>query len=149
MVDDDPAIRQLIRETLGAEGLTVDAAADGFDALRLVQQNRPDVVVLDLSLPRLSGREVARRLRAACGADLPVLVVSADAKLVEHAQRIGAFSQLEKPFELDHLILAVLRGLELSRGAGRPETVREDVQPPAREQAHQPRPRSSPPKELP
>ncbi|MGW1889694.1 response regulator transcription factor [Streptomyces sp. NPDC002004] len=106
VVDDDPAIRRSLERGLRLSGFTVDLAEGGHAALAGVREQEPDVVVLDVSMPDLSGTEVCRRLRDA-GNDLPVLMLSA---LDETADRIaglqaGGDDYLVKPFALQELVL--------------------------------------------
>src|SRR5687768_1076250 len=75
IVDDEPTIVEVVGLYLQREGFRVLTAADGLSALALVEQQRPDLVVLDLMLPGLGGLEVTRRLRAS-GA-LPIIMLTA------------------------------------------------------------------------
>ena len=102
VVDDEPAITKLLRLVLEADGHQVVMAADGQAALDRMAAHRPDLVVLDLDMPRLGGLEVLRRLKAAPGTRLlPVLVLTgtgaADARL--RAWDLGADEFLTKPFQ--------------------------------------------------
>lgn len=77
VVEDDPLLRELYRSTLRGAGYAVVAVEDGVDALRRVERNPPDAVLLDLGLPRLNGRDVNRELKS--GPDtrhIPIVVVS-------------------------------------------------------------------------
>lgn len=117
VVDDDPAVRSMIREALLTEGLEVEVASDGREAIARALRHRPDLVVLDLTLPFLDGEEVAQRLCAVYGAgSVPILVISAtDWGLAEKARRAGAFAYLHKPFELEDLLDTVARGMSRRR----------------------------------
>ena len=75
IVDDDPNMLSMLRRTLGFEGFAVITATDGEHALRTVEIDRPDVVVLDVMLPGLDGIEVCRRLRSRL--DVPLLLLTA------------------------------------------------------------------------
>src|SRR5215210_1094485 len=75
IVDDEPTIVEVVALYLQREGFRVVTAADGTAALSMVEQQRPDLVVLDLMLPGLSGLEVTRRLRA--NSALPIIVLTA------------------------------------------------------------------------
>ncbi|MFF9395926.1 response regulator transcription factor [Streptomyces griseoluteus] len=127
VVDDDAAIRRSLERGLRLNGFTVRTAADGADALAAVGQEPPDVLVLDVSMPGLTGIQVCARLRDE-GRELPVLMLSA---LDETADRIaglqaGGDDYLVKPFALQELVLrlrALLRrrpptGREVLREAG-------------------------------
>src|SRR4051794_22818546 len=106
VVDDDSAIRRSLERGLRLSGFAVRTAADGPEALAAVRDAPPDVLVLDVSMPGMSGIEVCERLRDE-GQDLPVLMLSA---LDETADRIaglqaGGDDYLVKPFALQELVL--------------------------------------------
>ncbi|KUN09147.1 two-component system response regulator [Streptomyces yokosukanensis] len=106
VVDDDAAIRRSLERGLRLNGFVVRSAADGAEALAAIERTPPDVLVLDVSMPGMSGIEVCTRLRGA-GQDLPVLMLSA---LDETADRIaglqaGGDDYLVKPFALQELVL--------------------------------------------
>ena len=113
VVDDDPAVLRGLRRALGLSGFAVETAADGEAALALLTQGGVDAVVLDVSMPGLSGVEVVTRLRR-LGDDVPVLMLSA---LDDVADRIaglaaGADDYVVKPFstaELELRLRALLR----------------------------------------
>lgn len=125
VVEDDPAIGRLLRRTLTDLGNVVTVASDGASGLSLALNEQPDVVLLDLGLPDLDGRQVLRMLRAI--SQVPVIVVTAqdDDRTVVQALDAGADDYLVKPFGSEQLaarIRAVLRRSAPS-GAGDP-TVR-------------------------
>ncbi|MFJ4013209.1 response regulator transcription factor [Streptomyces sp. NPDC090026] len=113
VVDDDAAIRRSLARGLRLGGFSVELAEDGTSALRRICDGPPDAIVLDISMPGLSGIDVCRTLRAE-GSDVPVLMLSA---LDEATDRIaglqaGADDYLVKPFalqELDLRLRALLR----------------------------------------
>jgi CheY-like chemotaxis protein len=111
VVDDDPEIRQMIQWALEDEGWTVETAADGRQALDQATRSRPSLVVLDMGLPLLDGDGVAAGLRVAYGAAIPIVVVTADGRAAEKADRVGARAHLAKPFEIEALCDAVRRAL--------------------------------------
>jgi CheY-like chemotaxis protein len=119
VVDDNKVIRQLIRVNLELEGLEVVTAADGAECLEVVHQVRPDVVTLDVVMPRLDGLRTAARLRAdprTC--DLPLAIVSACTQYeVESGLDLGVDAFLAKPFEPTELVRIVRRLIE-GRGDG-------------------------------
>ena len=112
VVDDDPGLREIIRETLEDEGFLVDVARDGLQALELAAQRRPELVILDWGLPVFDGDVVAARLRGIHGEDLRVLIVTADGRAAEKARRARAFAYLHKPFDVNALADVVRRGLD-------------------------------------
>jgi DNA-binding response OmpR family regulator len=105
VVDDDPAIREALDRALQLEGFAVSTRCDGSAALATVEEEPPDVMVLDVMMPGVSGVEVIRRLRAG-GHDLPVCVLSARDELADRVAglRAGADDYLVKPFELEELV---------------------------------------------
>ncbi len=114
VIDDDPQVRHLIRLVLEEEGFAVGAAMDGAQALRLAAEQPPELVVLDVSLPDVTGATVANQLRAAWPA-LPVLMITADGSAAEKAARLGAYAYLHKPFDVSELVALVRLGLSTHR----------------------------------
>jgi two-component system OmpR family response regulator len=111
VVDDDPTIRQLLRWALEDEGIAVETAADGWQALSYIARRRPALVVLDMGLPGADGYQVADSLRAAHGPNVPIVVITADGRAATKAAGVGAFAYFHKPFELGDLVATVQRGL--------------------------------------
>ena len=112
VVDDDDVIRQLITVNLELEGFDVATAIDGQDCLDRVKDVRPDVITLDVMMPRLDGWEAASRLRAdPATAGIKVVLLSARAQEadLERGSRIGVDAYLTKPFDPDELIAVVRR----------------------------------------
>ena len=99
LVDDDRALRQLVRATLPEEWFEIAEAESGRDALAKADQRRPDLVVLDWRMPEGSGAEVLARLKAH-DATIRVVVLTAEKELRERdaARRLGADEFLTKPF---------------------------------------------------
>jgi CheY-like chemotaxis protein len=116
VVDDDPDMRRAINELLVDQGLRVDLASDGREALDRARDAAPALVILDLTLPIVDGFTVADELRLRFGV-LPVLAISADGRAPQKARRVGAYAYLRKPFELDDLLATVARGLGRSPDA--------------------------------
>jgi DNA-binding response OmpR family regulator len=112
VIDDDPGLREIIRETLEDEGLVVDVARDGMQALELAAKRRPELVILDWGLPLFDGDVVAARLRGLHGEGLRILIVTADGRAAEKARLAGAFAYLHKPFDVNALMDTVRRGLD-------------------------------------
>ncbi|MGV8966282.1 MAG: response regulator transcription factor [Cellulomonas sp.] len=111
VVDDESAVRESISLSLGFEGYDVQVAADGIEALEVVARGAPDVVVLDVQMPRLDGLGVCRRLRAD-GNRIPILMLTAREGTSDRVLGLdaGADDYLVKPFALEEL-LARLRAL--------------------------------------
>ncbi|MFF0091174.1 response regulator [Streptomyces canus] len=116
VVDDNKVIRQLIRVNLELEGLEVVTAADGVECLDVVHQVRPDVVTLDVVMPRLDGLRTAERLRSdPRTAHLPLAIVSACTQHeVDSGLDAGVDAFLAKPFEPAELVRLVRQLLEQS-----------------------------------
>jgi len=118
VVDDDPTVSDVVRRYLERAGLRVVLAADGQAALEAAREHRPDLVVLDLMLPGLSGLEVATRLRQR--SDVPIVMLTA---LGEEHDRVvglehGADDYVTKPFSPRELVLRVLSVLRRASGGG-------------------------------
>lgn len=112
VVDDDPCAGEAISALLEGAGLETRRAASGEDALAVAHDERPQMVVLDVRLPGLSGYEVLRELRDRFGEELPIMFVSGER--VEAFDRVaglmlGADDYLIKPFAPDELIARVRR----------------------------------------
>jgi two-component system KDP operon response regulator KdpE len=107
VVDDDATLRSTLAIGLRAAGHEVLVAADGRTALQAAREDRPDVVVLDLGLPDLSGVEVLRRLRS--WSTTPVVVLSARAESTEKVEALdlGADDYVTKPFGMEELLARI------------------------------------------
>ncbi|MEU8996457.1 response regulator [Streptomyces caniferus] len=109
VVDDNKVIRQLIRVNLELEGFEVVTAADGAECLDVVHHVRPDVVTLDVVMPRLNGLHTAARLRSDPRTwDIPIAIVSACTQgEVDNGESVGVDAFLAKPFEPTELVRMV------------------------------------------
>src|SRR6266571_2778056 len=123
VVDDEPRIVQLVRDYLEHGGFTVLTASDGASALRTARTGRPDLVVLDLSLPGLDGLDVARSLRRE--GEVPIIMLTARTeesdKLV--GLELGADDYLTKPFSPKELVARVRAVLRRADAASTPSEV--------------------------
>lgn len=113
IVDDEPAVREALRRSLAFEGYGTEDAVDGLDALAKLESYGPDLVVLDVQMPRMDGLTAARRIRAS-GSTVPILMLTARDTVGDRVTGLdaGADDYLVKPFELDELfarIRALLR----------------------------------------
>ncbi|MFF4449123.1 response regulator transcription factor [Streptomyces sp. NPDC001502] len=108
VVDDEPAVREALRRSLAFEGYAVQTAVDGLDALDRAASYAPDLIVLDIQMPRMDGLTAARRLRAS-GSVTPILMLTARDTVGDRVTGLdaGADDYLVKPFELDELFARV------------------------------------------
>jgi DNA-binding NtrC family response regulator len=116
VVDDDDDIRETLSDRIEAEGYEVDSAVDGIDALERLPIFDPDLVLLDLQMPRLDGLQTLAHIRAD-ELDVAVIVISAYGTLekVVEAMKAGADDFVPKPFDADHLRVVVGRSVERQR----------------------------------
>jgi DNA-binding response OmpR family regulator len=119
VVDDEPNIREVVGLYLRRDGHEVVSATDGEEALRIFGESEPDLVVLDLMLPKLSGLEVCRRMRAQWRVPLIMLTARGEEEERVVGLSLGADDYVVKPFsprELAARVAAVLRRVEESSG---------------------------------
>src|SRR5215469_3912254 len=119
--DDDPQLLRLITRNLELEGYEVHAASDGQQALDLIEAEHPDVVLLDVMMPRLDGFEVTRRVREYSA--VPIIIVTARGQDQDkiHGLDLGADDYLTKPFSVEELLArvrAVLRRSQITSREG-------------------------------
>ncbi|HEY5256987.1 MAG TPA: response regulator transcription factor [Candidatus Baltobacteraceae bacterium] len=107
VIDDEPRIRELLELTLGHRGFAVRGAADGQAGLELVRQWEPDLIVLDVMMPKITGIELLPMLRRVT--DAPVIMLSARGEVESRVAGLehGADDYLSKPFEMSELIAHV------------------------------------------
>jgi len=119
VIEDDPSILRGLQLNLGMEGYLVRSAADGETGLSLARTERPDLVVVDVMLPRLGGLEVVRELRKD-DPDLPVLILSAKGQESDKVAglRLGADDYMVKPFGLKELLARIDALLRRRRSRG-------------------------------
>jgi two-component system alkaline phosphatase synthesis response regulator PhoP len=120
VVDDEPAIVELVRDALDGAGYSVDTAFDGLAALRSARKRSPDIVILDVGLPGLDGFEVCRQLRKESNA--PILFLTARSSEVDRVVglELGADDYIVKPFSARELIARV-RAVSRRAGSAPPE----------------------------
>jgi len=130
VVDDERAIVRLIEVNLRLENFEVITAADGFQALQEVQASRPDLIILDIMMPRMDGWEVLRRVRQEeSSRDIPVVVLTArtsDSDIIQGWQ-LGADEYITKPFSPIALVKTVEMVLERTPEERRARREREIV----------------------
>ena len=111
VVDDEPAIRRLLRNTLSVQDFRVVEAATGKEALEAVRHDKPDLVILDLGLPDLDGLEIIRTVRATSHVPIVVLSSRGDEKGKVTALDLGADDYVTKPFGVDELMARIRAAL--------------------------------------
>lgn len=105
-VEDNHENRTLIKRVLEAEGYTVDEAADGLSGLKIAQENRPDLILLDINLPDIDGYEATTRLRTMNGvSSVPIVALTANVMQGdrEKALEAGCDGYIQKPIDVDQL----------------------------------------------
>lgn len=108
IVDDDPAILNMLDELLQDESYETLLATDGSEALHIAQEQKPDLILMDLMLPVLDGAEAIRRLkRDPDTSGIHIIAMSAGANLRMHADQLPADSVIGKPFDLNTLLAGV------------------------------------------
>ncbi len=124
IVDDDPAIRSVLKRGLAYQGFAVDTADSGAEALAIARERYPDVVILDVMMPGLDGIEVLQRLRVA-DAQLPILMLTAKDGADDQVQALkhGADDYVTKPFTFD-ILAARVQALLRRQTAERPPVLR-------------------------
>jgi two-component system nitrogen regulation response regulator GlnG len=128
IVDDDDKVRQTAAEVLAAEGLDVVTAANGEEAMERFAAVSPDVVVVDLRMPGMSGLDVLRRVKAKAP-EVAVIVITGygEIKTAVEAMKLGAYDFLAKPFVLEDFVATVTRALERAKLLGELESLRRRV----------------------
>jgi len=125
VVDDEPSIRELLTASLRFAGFEVMPAADGAEALKLAEQHRPDLVVLDIMLPDLDGFTVTRKLRER-GRDMPVVFLTARDETSDKVTglTVGGDDYVTKPFSLEEVVARIRAVLRRTGVGGAPDTGR-------------------------
>jgi len=125
VVEDEGDIRELIRYNLAQEGFAVEEAADGAEALDRIERRKPDLLLLDLMLPHMSGLELCQRLRAnAETTKLPIIVVTAKSAEVDRilGLEMGADDYVVKPFSPREVVARVKALLRRTSPALEPDS---------------------------
>jgi CheY-like chemotaxis protein len=108
VVDDEPVLRTIVREILHEEGYAVIEAADGRVMLEMMAKERPDLVLMDVMMPGIDGREAYRQLRLHPEhRDVPVVMMSAGVRPIKLDPSIAGF--MAKPFDISQLVELVVR----------------------------------------
>jgi two-component system nitrogen regulation response regulator GlnG len=129
VVDDEAEIRSLLAAVLQSKGYEVVTAADGAAALQAVPRERPAVILMDLSMPRMNGMDALPEIKR-LDAEVPVIICTAHADLATavRAMKLGAYDYLTKPFDVELLILTLERAVERHRLHSRIEELKRQGQ---------------------
>ena len=113
VVDDEEIVIRSCLRILEGNGYEIDVAHDGHEALRKVESNTYDVMILDIMMPNLGGMEVLRRVKET-HPDIDVIMITGLSQIdtAVQAMKLGAFDYISKPFDPDEFKLAVQRALE-------------------------------------
>lgn len=116
VIDDEPLLRATLEQVLSDEGYVVEVAADGAEGLQRAQRTRPDVILLDLMMPTMNGKQFLQALRAEPNCEtLPVLIMTAVHGIHTNLALLGASEVLQKPFEAEDLLSKVALAMYRSR----------------------------------
>jgi CheY-like chemotaxis protein len=119
VVDDEAQIRDLLKRFLSLRGYEVQVASDGQQALKMVEQEAPQLIVLDVYMPGINGVEVLRQLRGRkFTGGVILLTASQDDKLLQEALDLGSVDIMGKPVDLERLALAIQVGCILTEQQG-------------------------------
>jgi two-component system, response regulator, stage 0 sporulation protein F len=115
IVDDQYGIRILLNEIFQKEGYKTYQAANGVQALSIVEKDRPDLVVLDMKIPGMDGLEILRRVKKH-DETIQVIIMTAYGELdmIHEAMNLGAITHFAKPFDIDEIRAAVRKELPLN-----------------------------------
>lgn len=123
VVDDEPKVARLARDYLEKNGFRVIIAGDGQSALAIARREKPDLIILDLLLPQMDGREVCRILRRE--SDVPIIMLTALSEEIDQVTglEIGADDYITKPFSVRTLVARVRSLLRRTRGEVKPPSI--------------------------
>jgi two-component system response regulator VicR len=130
LVDDEPSIRKLVEDLVTDEGLEFRYASNGYDALDMIAEKAPDLVILDVMMPKIDGFSTCRKIRQT-GATMPVIFLSAKSDIVDKSAGFaaGGDDYMTKPFDARELMLHVdahLRRASMTAAAAAPEAAQSD-----------------------
>ncbi len=116
IADDDATVRLVLEDFLGQHGFVTRSVGDAAGAFRAVMQEMPDVLLLDIAMPGLSGVEIIRAIRAV-SRDVKIIMVSGitDVEASHRALAYGAFDYITKPVDMDYLLQSLEKALTMKR----------------------------------
>ncbi len=115
IVDDDLLIRRLLQHNLKKAGYRVSVAENGYQALKIVKKDKPDLIISDVVMPKLNGLELCKKLREDPDTKLiPIILMTSDTQIQDKLRdsKFGADDYLTKPFHLEDLLVRVHSLLE-------------------------------------
>jgi two-component system KDP operon response regulator KdpE len=127
VVEDDPNIVDLIRSNLAVRGFDTIVSADGLRALRLLETEAPDIVLLDIMLPEIDGFELCRQIRERSSVAIIVVSARGGERDKVSALNVGADDYMTKPFSIEELLARINATLRRTRPAGPAETTPEVI----------------------
>jgi two-component system, OmpR family, KDP operon response regulator KdpE len=122
VVDDEPQITRVLKTTLSSQGYGVRTASDGDEAVQLMKEWTPDLVITDLRMPNLGGLELCRHVRAKSRIPIIVLSVKGEERIKVEALDAGADDYVTKPFSVNELLARVRAALRRALASEQPET---------------------------
>ncbi|RMF39394.1 MAG: response regulator [Planctomycetota bacterium] len=115
VVDDDMEITEALRYALESQGFEVAVARDGNEGLAMAEKHKPDLLVLDMMMPKRSGFLVLEQLRREGNTDLPVIMITGNegSRHQQYAELLGVVDYIRKPFAMDRLVASARRLLNI------------------------------------
>jgi len=119
IIEDEEELATVVKLELQHEGFSVITALDGRDGLEAIENEKPDIVLLDVMLPRLSGLEVLRKMRGELSLSTPVILVTARSETIDKVDGLnsGADDYITKPFQIEELLARINALLRRSTGS--------------------------------
>lgn len=113
IVDDEVEIQKILSKILVREGYVVQTAGDGLEALKIIRKMKPDIILLDIMMPKLDGIETLKRIKA-LSRDMIVMMITAygGIKTAREAMRFGAYDYITKPFDMDFIYQIIEESLK-------------------------------------
>lgn len=128
IVDDEVGIRKILKQILNEEGYVVRTAENGYDAMQITHEFRPDLILMDQKMPGISGIEVTEKIKAHYPNQTIIIITAHGAvSFAVEAIKKGAYDYLEKPFDNDKLIILIKRALQYSKMNNELTTLRKSV----------------------
>jgi two-component system, chemotaxis family, chemotaxis protein CheY len=109
VIEDEASLREVIEVLVSVEGCEVKSAADGAQALDILRDWKPDLILLDLFMPGMSGREFVQSYRSGPGPHAPIIVLSGASEAPRDLAAMGCAGWLPKPFNVDELLAVVAK----------------------------------------